>query len=138
MNYLKKFTISTKGFCDIIDVTDRVAEIVSQSKIKNGLAVVFVTGSTAGVTTLEANANLEADLCEALEMIAPRDKKYHHDKKWQDGNGFSHVRAALIGPSISIPIIKSQMQLGTWQQIVLCDFDNKSRQRDVLVQIVGE
>lgn len=138
MIHSDKFTISTKGFCDIIDITALVSDIVNQSKIKDGIAVIFVSGSTAGVTTLEANANLEKDLCESLEIIAPQNKKYHHDLKWGDGNGFSHVRASIMGASLSVPIINGQMQLGTWQQIVLCDFDNRSRQREVLVQIVGE
>jgi len=138
MTYNKTFKISTKGICDIIDITDKVTGIVNQSKIKDGVAIIFVTGSTAAITTLEMNANLEQDLCEALELMAPQNKKYHHDAKWGDGNGFSHVRASIMGSSESVPIIKGQMQLGTWQQIVLCDFDNKSRQREVLVQIIGE
>jgi len=138
MFYNDKISISTKGVCDIIDITDKVASIIIESKIENGVAVVFITGSTAAVTTLEANANLESDLCEALEQIAPQNKKYHHDEKWGDGNGFSHVRASLLGSSLSIPVINSQMQLGTWQQIVACDFDNKARQREILVQIIGD
>lgn len=138
MVYQNKFKISTQGFCDIIDITAQVQDIVNQSKIKNGLAVVFVAGSTAGVTTLEANANLEKDLEETLEIIAPQNKKYHHDEKWGDGNGFSHVRASLIGPSLSVPIADSQLILGTWQQIVLCDFDNRKREREVIIQVLGD
>lgn len=130
--------ISTKGICDVVDITQEVDEVVNKSKIKNGIAVVFVTGSTAGVTTIEANANLEEDLAEALEIIAPQDKKYHHDEKWGDGNGFSHIRASLIGPSVSVPVQNGKLTLGTWQQIVVCDFDNKSRERKVLVQVIGE
>ena len=138
MIYSSNLKISTKGFCDIIDITNEVEKIVKQSKVKNGLAVVFVPGSTAGVTTLEADANLEQDLKEALEIIAPENKTYHHDEKWGDGNGFSHVRASLIGPSLNVPIKNSQLILGTWQQIVLCDFDNKARDRAVTVQVIGE
>lgn len=138
MIYNQTIKISTQGFCDIIDITDKVSAIVKDSKIKNGLAVVFVAGSTAGVTTIEANANLEKDLAEALEIIAPTNKTYYHDEKWGDGNGFSHIRAALIGPSLTIPIISGKLQLGTWQQIIICDFDNRKRNREILVQVIGE
>ena len=130
--------ISTKGFCDIIDITDQVQNIVTQSEVKEGICLIFVPGSTAGITTIEADANLEGDLKEALEVVAPQNRKYHHDERWQDGNGFSHVRAALIGPSLTVPIAEGQLALGTWQQIVLCDFDNQSRERKVIVQIIGE
>lgn len=138
MVYQAKFKISTQGFCDIVDITDKVQDIAKQSGIKNGVAVVFVLGSTAAVTTIEANANLEQDLAEVLEKIAPQNKKYHHDEKWGDGNGFSHVRASLIGPSLGVPIADGQLTLGTWQQIVLCDFDNQKRTREVMVKIIGD
>ena len=130
--------MSTQGFCDVVDITDKVQNIVNDSKIKTGMVVVFVAGSTAGIATIEANAGLEQDLKEALEIIAPVNKKYHHDDKWGDGNGFSHIRASLIGPSINVPVINSESTLGAWQQIVLCDFDNKTRRREVLVQVLGE
>ena len=138
MVYSKTIKISTKGICDVCDITDQVASAVQDSKIKNGVAVVVAVGSTLSVTTIEMNANLEEDLAEALEIIAPRDKKYHHDQKWGDGNGFSHVRASLLGPSTSIPIIKGNLTLGQWQQLVAVDFDNSAREREIIIQIVGE
>ena len=95
-------------------------------------------GSTLGVTTIEMNANLEEDLAEALEIIAPQSKKYHHDQKWGDGNGFSHIRASLLGPSTSVPIVNGKLTLGTWQQLVVIDFDNRQRDREIIVQVVGE
>lgn len=138
MVYSKTISISTQGFCDVIDITSRLEEALRESKIKNGVAIAFVRGSTAGVTTIETNANLEEDLREALEIIAPEGKTYHHDQKWGDGNGFSHVRASLIGPSASIPIIDGKLILGTWQQVVVTDFDNRGREREIILQIIGE
>ena len=138
MLYTQTITISTKGFCDVIDITDKISDIIQKSKIVNGIVVIFVPGSTAGVTTIEINAELEKDLKEALERIAPQNKTYHHDEKWGDGNGFAHIRASLIGPSLTIPIIDGKLILGTWQQIVLCDFDNRAREREVMIQILGE
>lgn len=138
MIFTQTIQLKTSGFCDVLDITEKVQKIVNEAKIKDGLAVVFVSGSTAGVTTIETNANLEKDLKETLEIIAPVDKTYHHDEKWGDKNGFSHIRASLIGPSLVVPIYKGELQLGTWQQIVLCDFDNRSRNREVVVQVMGE
>jgi secondary thiamine-phosphate synthase enzyme len=138
MTFSQTFLITTRGFCDVIDITEKVSSIVAEAKIKKGIAVVFATGSTAGITTIEMNANLEDDLREALEIIAPENKVYHHDEKWGDGNGFSHIRASLVGASLSVPIIDGELTLGTWQQLVLCDFDNRGRQREVRVQVVGE
>ena len=111
---------------------------MQESKIKDGIVNVFAVGSTLSMTTIEMNTNLEEDLAEALEIIAPRDKKYHHDQKWGDGNGCSHVRASLLGPSTSIPIIKGNLTLGQWQQLVAVDFDNRAREREIIIQIVGE
>ena len=138
MIYNENISIITKGYCDVVDITDHVADTVQKSKISNGIVVVFVVGSTAAITTLEANANLEKDLNEALEIIAPKNKSYYHDEKWGDGNGFSHIRASLIGPSLAIPIVHGELTLGTWQQIVLCDFDNRSRKREIVVHILGD
>ena len=138
MIFQDKIKITAQGFCDVIDITNKVEKIVQGSTIKNGLVTVFVVGSTAGVTTIEANAGLEDDLKEALEIIAPESKTYHHDGKWGDGNGFSHVRASLMGPSLSVPISNGELTLGTWQQIVLCDFDNRPRSREIIVQVIGE
>ena len=137
MVYQEIVKTQTKGFCDIIDITDQVQDIVNKSEIKQGICLIFVPGSTAGITTIEANANLEEDLKEILEVVAPQNKKYHHDEKWNDGNGFSHVRATLIGPSLSVPILDGQLTLGTWQQIVLCDFDNRSRDREIVVEVIA-
>lgn len=138
MPYTQTIIVRSKGFCDIIDITDKVSLAVRKSEIKNGIAVIFVPGSTAAITTLEANAGLEDDLKEVLEKIAPQNKTYHHDEKWGDGNGFSHIRASLFGPSLTIPIVQGELILGTWQQIVLCDFDNRARERKIVIQIMGE
>ena len=128
----------TAGFNDIQDITVDVAELVRESGISAGIATVFVAGSTGGVTTIEYEPGLIKDLPEAMEKIAPQGKTYHHDATWGDGNGFSHVRAALVGPSLAVPFVDGALTLGTWQQIVLLDFDNKARRRRVVVQIMGE
>lgn len=138
MVYQKEFKVSTKGFCDIIDITPQVSEILNKSKVEKGIAVVFVTGSTAGITTIEYEPNLIKDFQEFIEKLIPKDKKCHHGAAWGDDNGFSHLRASLIGPSLAIPVDKGQMTLGTWQQIALCDFDNRSRERKIIVKILGE
>jgi secondary thiamine-phosphate synthase enzyme len=130
--------ISTKGFTDIIDITHKVADVIQHSEIKSGTATVFISGSTAGVTTIEYEPGLLKDLPEAFEKIAPMHKRYHHDATWGDGNGFSHVRAAMLGCSLTVPFKEGRMLLGTWQQIVVIDFDNRSRNREVVVQIMGE
>ena len=134
----KKFSLETKGFGDVIDVTREVAQGVESSKVSSGIATVFVPGSTAGITTIEFESGAVSDFKKAIERLAPVDMHYEHDARWGDGNGFSHVRAALMGASLTIPIIAGRLQLGTWQQIVLCDFDNRPRSREVLVQILGE
>ena len=134
----KKFSRKTKGFGDVIDITHEVTQEVASSKVSSGIATVFVPGSTAGITTIEYESGAVSDFKKAIERLAPVDMHYDHDARWGDGNGFSHVRAALMGASLTVPIIDGQLQLGTWQQIVLCDFDNRSRSREVLVQILGE
>ena len=131
-------TLTTRGFNDAHDLTPEVTEFVKVSKISNGIVTVFVPGSTAGITTIEYEDGAIADLKRAIERIAPRDIHYDHDARWGDGNGFAHVRAALLGPSVAIPIINKQLALGTWQQIVLVDCDNRPRHREVLLQVVGE
>jgi secondary thiamine-phosphate synthase enzyme len=128
----------TAGFNDIQDITGDVADLVRESGISSGTATVFVAGSTGGVTTIEYEPGLVKDLPEAMEKIAPQGKTYHHDATWGDGNGFSHVRAAMVGPSLTVPFRDGALTLGTWQQIVLLDFDNKARSRKVIVQIMGE
>jgi len=133
-----KFYIKTRGRNDIQDITDKVQSILSESGIKEGNILCFVSGSTASLTTIEYEPGLIKDLPEALELIAPMNKIYHHDDTWHDGNGYAHVRASLIGPSLTIPFSKGKLLLGTWQQIILIDFDNRSRERAVIVQIIGE
>ena len=132
------FTVETKGFTDIIDITPRVSQIVSESGIMEGSALVFVPGSTAGITTIEYEPGLLKDYPEFFERIIPSNKRYSHDDTWHDGNGFSHVRAALQGASFTVPFSAGKLLLGTWQQIILVDFDNRGRSRRVIVQINGE
>jgi secondary thiamine-phosphate synthase enzyme len=131
-------SLSTKGFSDVINLTDRVASIVNKSNIKNGLVTVFCSGSTGSITTIEYESGVINDLRKALERIAPSDIPYEHDRRWGDGNGFSHVRAALMKPSLSLPVVNGIITVGTWQQIVFIDFDNRGRQRNIVVQVMGE
>jgi len=138
MIYTDTITLSTKGFSDVIDISHRVAGIVASSGIKNGLVTVFCTGSTGTITTIEFESGVIFDLQNAIEKIAPSNIYYEHDKRWGDGNGFSHVRAALMKPSLSIPLVKGSLSLGTWQQIVFIDFDNRGKNRNIVVQIMGE
>ena len=138
MTFSETISLSTKGFSDIIDITDRVDSVVGHSKIRDGLVTVFCPGSTGGITTIEYESGVLKDLQKAIEKIVPSNVPYEHDKRWGDGNGFSHVRAALMKPSLSIPLIKGRLTLGTWQQIVFIDFDNRKRERNLIVQIVGE
>lgn len=134
----KKLFEKTEGYCDIIDITAKVQEQVQKEKIQRGLAALFVSGSTASLTTIEYEPGLIEDLKEFLEKFIPSNKKYHHDDRWGDNNGFSHLRASLLGPSLQVPIDNGQLLLGTWQQIVLLDFDNRPRRREILVQLMGE
>jgi secondary thiamine-phosphate synthase enzyme len=138
MTHSETISFSTKGFSDIIDITDRVDSVIGHAKIKNGLVTVFCPGSTASITTIEYESGVLRDLQKAVEKIAPSDISYEHDKRWGDGNGFSHVRAALMKPGLTVPLIKGRLSLGTWQQIVFIDFDNRKRERNLIVQIVGE
>jgi secondary thiamine-phosphate synthase enzyme len=138
MIFHDKILLSTKGFCDICNITEEVQKIVGKSKIKNGIVLVFVIGSTAGITTIEYEPNLIRDLQEFFEKIIPQNESYHHDETWGDNNGFSHLRAALLGPSLSLPLTDGKLQLGDWQQIVFIDFDNRPRNRSIFVQIMGE
>jgi secondary thiamine-phosphate synthase enzyme len=131
-------SLSTKGLCDFHDLTPRVEETVRKSKIKNGIITVFCPGSTGALTTIEYESGALEDLKNAIERIAPSNIPYAHDRKWGDGNGFSHVRAALLGPSLTVPVSDGKLRLGTWQQMVFIDFDNRSRQRSILVQVMGE
>jgi secondary thiamine-phosphate synthase enzyme len=131
-------SLSTKGFSDVLDITDKVAGIVKHSGIKNGLVTVFCPGSTGGITTIEYESGVIHDLQKAIEKIIPSNIPYEHDKRWGDGNGFSHVRAALLKPSLTIPLVKGNLTVGTWQQIVFIDFDNRGRNREIIIQVVGD
>lgn len=131
-----KLTVKTKGFVDIIDITNTVAHEVYKYEVKDAQVLVYVAGSTASITSLEYEPGLLKDLPEALDKIAPINKEYHHDEKWHDGNGYAHVRAAILGNSIAIPLIEGALELGTWQQLVLIDFDNKPRTRTIIIQII--
>ncbi|HAM49941.1 MAG TPA: secondary thiamine-phosphate synthase enzyme [Nitrospiraceae bacterium] len=130
--------LSTRGFADIIDITEKVAAIASTSGVSNGIVTVFCQGSTGTITTIEFESGVVKDLQEAIEKIAPSNIPYEHNKRWGDGNGFSHVRAALMKPSLSVPLINGAMALGTWQRIVFIDFDNRGRNRSIIVQAMGE
>lgn len=138
MTFTETVSISTKGFGDIIDITPRVLSCINEAGIAEGLTTIFCPGSTGALTTIEYEPGVLRDLQEALEKIAPSDVEYHHNARWGDGNGFSHVRAALMKPSLSIPLVAGRLTLGTWQQIVFIDFDNRARKRDIVVQIIGE
>lgn len=135
---LIKLSVSTKGFADIVNITPRIEGVIKESGIKEGLVCVFVPGSTAAVTTMEYESGLVKDLKQAFERMAPQGRPYAHDQKWGDGNGFSHVRASILGPSVCLPIRAGRMSLGTWQQVVLVDFDNRPRTREVLIKILKD
>lgn len=129
--------LETSGFGDTRDITGAVTAVLEKAGAKDGLVTVFCCGSTGTITTIEFEPGVIRDLREALEKVAPSDTPYHHDEAWHDGNGFSHVRAALMKPSLSVPLIGGKMVLGTWQQIVFIDFDNRPRKRKVVVQVIG-
>ncbi|HHF42362.1 MAG TPA: YjbQ family protein [Candidatus Aminicenantes bacterium] len=131
-------SLSTRGFNDMIDLTGLIQEKLNTLGLNEGQVTIFVPGSTGGVTTIEYEPGLIRDLAEALERVAPQGQVYHHDARWGDGNGFSHVRAALIGPSLTVPFQQGRLLLGTWQQIVFIDFDNRQRRRQLVVQFIGE
>lgn len=131
-------SVSTRGDSEMIDLTGRVQEVVERHSFREGAALVFVSGSTAALTTVEYEPGLVEDLPAAFERFAPRDMRYKHEETWHDGNGHSHVRASLLGPSLTVPFKDGRLLTGTWQQIVLLDFDNRPRRRDVVVQLSGE
>jgi secondary thiamine-phosphate synthase enzyme len=134
----RNIEIDTEGLGDIHDLTAEIREFIRETGCANGLLTVFVPGSTAGVTTIEYESGAIEDLKDAIERIAPAGLRYAHDARWGDGNGFSHVRAALLGPSVSVPVANGEVQLGTWQQVILVDFDNRPRRRRIVMQITGE
>jgi len=132
------FSLKTRGNGQILDITGEVSEAVRKSGLESGLVTVFVPGSTAGVTTVEYEPGLVEDLDEMFERVAPGDSEYHHNLRWNDGNGHSHVRASLLGASLTVPFSGCRLMLGVWQQVILVDFDNRSRSRDIVCQVMGE
>ncbi|MFC1860208.1 secondary thiamine-phosphate synthase enzyme YjbQ [Chloroflexota bacterium] len=134
----KKISLQTKGNCDIIDITPQVEAQVAETNINNGTATIFITGSTAGISTIEFEPGLVSDFQGMWERNIPQDIPYDHDRRWHDGNGHSHVRASLLGASLVIPFNDRKLMLGTWQQIVVVDFDNRPRSRQIIAQIMGE
>ena len=134
----EELTFQTEGENQVLDVTQRVRAIVRDSAIRDGTVHLFVPGSTAGLTTIEYEPGCCHDIKEAFERVAPRAGHYDHNERWGDGNGFSHVRAALLGPSLSVPVGDAKLILGTWQQIILVDFDNKRRERRLVITVSGE
>lgn len=132
----EKFSVNTKGFTDIIDITQKVKHAVYNHSLQSAVVHVYVAGSTVSVTNIEFEPGLLVDFPEALDKIAPLNGDYHHDETWHDGNGYAHVRASIVGNNTMVPLIDGALQLGQWQQIVLIDFDNKARTRTVYVQIV--
>ena len=134
----EKLNIATKGNPDLINITSDIAVLLERSKLKNGCVVIFVKGSTAAVTSFEFEPGLKQDVEDLFEKLIPSRQHYHHDATWNDANGFSHLRAALQGPSLTIPFAGGRLALGIWQQVVLAEFDNRPRQREVIVQITGE
>lgn len=132
------FSVNSKGHTDIIDITDEVQSRLKESGLRNGNVLVFAPGATAGITTIEYEPGLLKDYPDFFERLIPSNTKYNHDETWHDANGYAHVRASLQGSSITIPFTDSKMMLGTWQQIVLIDFDNRQRTRKIITQFIGE
>ena len=131
-----RFSIKTKGFTDIIDITDQVSEILEKSGVKDGICLISCPGSTCGLTTIEYESGLIKDLKRILEKIAPMSKDYEHCKKWGDCNGYAHIRSALLKPFLAVPIENEKLVLGTWQNLVFLDFDNRPRNREIIVKVI--
>ena len=134
----REITLNSRGECDIIDITPDIEQEVAKAGMAKGVVTIFVAGSTAGLTTIEFESGVLADLQGMWERIVPKDITYAHDRRWGDGNGYSHVRASLLGASLTVPFSNKRLMVGTWQQIVLVDFDNRPRSRQVILQIMGE
>ena len=134
----KRISLQTKGECDIIDITPQVGQQVAETGINDGTVTLFVAGSTAGISTIEFESGLLSDFESMWERNVPRNIPYAHDRAWGDGNGYSHVRASLLGASLVVPFNDKRLALGTWQQIVLVDFDNRPRSRQIILQVIGE
>ncbi len=134
-----KIKVQTKGNCHVVDLTGDLQSALADSGVKDGAAVVFNVGSTAGITTIEYEPGLaNYDMAALFEKIAPANGHYEHEKTWHDDNGHAHVRAGLLGPSLSVPIVDGELTLGTWQQIVIVDFDTRPRTREIVIQLLGE
>ena len=139
MNILTDYLeLSTKGGCDVIDITKKIGDRLKSSKIKTGIMTLSVIGSTAALTTCEYEPGLIKDLKEIFEKLIPEGKEYRHDQAWGDGNGHAHLRSSLVGPSLTLPFGEGKLILGTWQQVIFIDFDNRPRQRKIVLQILGE
>jgi len=134
----KKISLQSKGHCDIIDITPQVEQQVAEAGINNGTVTLFVTGSTAGISTIEFESGLLSDFQNMWERTVPKSIPYNHDRHWGEGNGYSHIRASLLGASLVIPFSDNRLTLGTWQQVVIVDFDNRPRSRQIIVQIMGD
>jgi secondary thiamine-phosphate synthase enzyme len=134
----KTVQLSTRGFCDVLSITEPVETALRETLLRNGVVTVFVPGATAGLTTLEFEPGCVRDLKEAFERLASQHANYAHNARWGDGNGFSHIRAALLGASLQVPFSERRLLTGTWQQVVLVDFDNRPRRREVILQFIGE
>lgn len=134
----KSISLSTNGFTDIIDITPALQELLEKSAFLQGTMLVFVPGSTAALTTVEYESGLKKDLQEFFERLVPMEGYYYHNETWHDGNGYAHVRASLLKPSLTIPFTKKRLCLGTWQQAIFVDFDNRRRNRELIVQFTGE
>ncbi len=134
----KKISLQSKGECDIIDITPQVERQIAEAKVNSGTVTLFVAGSTAGITTIEFESGLVADFQDMWERNVPKNIPYNHDRRWGDGNGYSHIRASLLGASLAVPFHDKRLTLGTWQQIVVVDFDNRPRSREVILQVMGE
>jgi secondary thiamine-phosphate synthase enzyme len=134
----EQISLESQGNCDIIDITPQIRQRLARANIKDGTVTLFISGSTAGLTTIEFEAGLLADFKKMWERTVPQDIPYQHDRAWGDGNGHSHVRASLLGASLAVPFSEGRLALGTWQQIVVVDFDNRARSRQIVVQITGE
>lgn len=135
--FTRTLSLETRGNNEMVNITNHVEEIIAAGDVKEGISTIFVPGSTASITTIEFEPGLQKDMPRALERVAPSDATYEHDMKWGDGNGVSHVRASIIGPGIVVPFKDKSLLLGTWQQIVLVEFDVRPRRRDVIIQVMG-
>ena len=134
----KQISLQTKGDCDIVDITPQVEQQLAEAEINKGTVTLFVAGSTAGISTIEYESGLISDFQSMWERNVPKNIPYNHDRRWGEGNGYSHVRASLLGASLVVPFNNQRLTLGTWQQIVVVDFDNRPRSRQIILQIMGE